>query len=417
MIYPKLVFSYPKVFHNLNRGFYWVKENLSTNPRYLLLRLSLYLLFLIFPASLAKAFILPQSYVLGVLVDYLIPKLYLIEILLLGVLLVTSWKKPKERIFPLLLGFFSLTLLPSVFFSTFPLISGIRFVQLFLWLIFSFWVSQNLIESLKQKLLTLLGWGTAWVAALALLQILFQRSLLGYWFLGEPYLTPSLGGVATASFFGREILLPYATFPHPNVMGGVLSVLAVWFWARKRFSFFGLAVLGTLISFSQVAWLSLILGLAGAFLGKRVFPLFIFDFRAFWQTPSVQRRLDLLTSAWEMFKSAPFWGVGLGAFTKVLPAFGVPAGLLLFLQPVHNIFALVLAESGMLALLSFLLIWFFAFKRAGEKKDYLLTISLGQLLLLGFFDHYLYTLPQGLFLLSLVWGLAFSKERLLDRGA
>jgi len=206
VIYPKLVFSYPKVFHNLNRGFYWVKENLSTNPRYLLLRLSLYLLFLIFPASLAKAFILPQSYVLGVLVDYLIPKLYLIEILLLGVLLVTSWKKPKERIFPLLLGVFSLALLPSVFFSSFPLILGVRFVQLFLWLIFSFWVSQNLLGPLKQKLLTLLGWGTAWVAALALLQILFQRSLLGYWFLGEPYLTPSLGGVATASFFGRETL-------------------------------------------------------------------------------------------------------------------------------------------------------------------------------------------------------------------
>ena len=200
-------------------------------------------------------------------------------------------------------------------------------------------------------------------------------------------------------------------------MGGILSVLAVWFWARKRLGFFGLAVLGTLISFSQVAWLSLALGLAGVFLGKRFFPLFTFDFKAFWQTPSVQRRLDLLTSAWGMFKSAPFWGIGLGTFTKVLPAFGVPAGLLLFLQPVHNIFVLVLAESGILALLSFLLIWFFAFKRAGEKKDYLLTVSLGQLLLLGFFDHYLYTLPQGLFLLSLVWGLVFSKERLLDRGA
>ncbi|MEX1061891.1 MAG: O-antigen ligase family protein [Patescibacteria group bacterium] len=417
MNYPHLPLTYPKVFHNLKTTFARYKEELSINPQNLLLRLSLYLLFLTFPANLAKAFILPQSYVLGILVDYLIPKLYFTELLVLGIFLLTSWKKPKDKLFVFLLVIFFLSLLPSFFISSFPLISGVRFAQLFLWFGFSFWISQNLLGSLKKKLFSLLGWGVTGVVVLALFQLYLQHSLFGYWFFGEPTLTPSLGGVAMGSFLGREILLPYGTFPHPNVMGGILSVLALWFAAKKRWGFFSFAVLGTLVSFSQTAWLSLFLGLLGVFFTKRFLALLSFNPAGFWQISSVQRRLDLLTSSWEMFKSAPFWGVGLGSFTKALPLFGVPAGLLLFLQPVHNIFALVASESGILALGAFLFLWFFAFKKGIEKKDHLLTISLGQLLLLGFFDHYLYTLPQGLFLLSLVWGLSFSKGRLLDRKA
>jgi len=417
VIYPKVTNIYQKVFHNLKTSFYSYRKKLSTNPRQLLLRLSLYLIFLIFPASLAKSFILSQSYVMGISLSYLIPKIYLTEILILGIVLLTPWQKIKNKLFPILLLGFLLTLLPSLFFTSFPLISWVRFGELSFWLLFSFWLSQNLTKSLKNKLISFLGWGVVWVTLLAFFQLFFQHSLFGYWFLGEPYLTPSLGGVATGSFFGREILLPYGTFPHPNVMGGVLSVLAVWFGAKKRWGFFSFAVLGTIISFSQMAWLSLALGLLGIFLSRRVFPIVSLNFNDLWQSPSVQRRLDLLVSFWEMVKSAPFWGVGLGNFTKVLPAFGVPAGLLLFLQPVHNIFALIAAESGILALGAFLLLWFFAFRRAGEKKDYLLTISLSQIVLLGFFDHYLYTLPQGLFILSLVWGLVFSKERLLDSEA
>jgi len=38
----------------------------------------------------------------------------------------------------------------------------------------------------------------------------------------------------------------------------------------------------------------------------------------------------------------------------------------------------------------------------------LMTIALLQLVFLGFFDHYLYTSPQGLFLFSLIMGLSFS---------
>ena len=417
MVYPKVTGIYQKVFHNLKTHFYSYKKDLSTNPRQLLLRLSLYLLFLIFPASLAKAFIFSQSYVMGISLSYLIPKIYLTEILVLGILLLAPWQKIRNKFFPLLLLVFLLTLLPSLFFTSFHLISWVRFAEISLWLLFSFWLSQNLTKSLQNKIISFLGWGVVWVTILASLQLLFQHSLLGYWFLGEPYLTPSLGGVATGSFLGREILLPYGTFPHPNVMGGVLSVLAIWFGAKKHWGFFSFALLGTIISFSQMAWLSLALGLLGLFLSRRFFPIVSLNFNELWQSPSVQRRLDLLVSSREMVKSAPFLGVGLGNFTKVLPVFGVPAGLLLFLQPVHNIFALVTAESGILALGAFLLLWFFAFRKAGEKKDYLLTISLSQLVLLGLFDHYLYTLPQGLFLLSLIWGFAFSKERLLDSGA
>ena len=109
-----------------------------------------------------------------------------------------------------------------------------------------------------------------------------------------------------------------------------------------------------------------------------------------------------------MVRSSPLIGIGLGLFAAKLPAFGLPSGPTLFLQPVHNICALVTAESGLLALVVLLLIFALAIRNAWRGRRLLLLVSLGQLIILGLFDHYLYTLPQGLFLLSLTLGLIFS---------
>lgn len=356
---------------------------------------------------------MPQSYVLGILVDYLIPKLYLTEILVLGILLLTPWQKPKNWLFPTALGIFLLTLLPSVWGASLLVVAISRFAQLTLWLAFAFWVSQNT-ALFKKELLTLLSLSVGGVVILALAQLHFQHSIFGYWALGEPVLSPSLGGVAKGSFLGVSFLRPYGTFPHPNVLGGVLSVLALWFWVKKKLWGFGFSVVGTLISFSQVTWASLGLGFLATLMVPKSFPLLVFDFNSLLQNPSIQRRWDLLVAGWEMFKEAPFLGVGLGHFTKALPSFGLPKGILLFIQPVHNIFALVAAESGIIAFLSLLALWGTAFWESLSRKRWALAVSLGQLTLLGSFDHYLYTLPQGLFLLALTLGLVFAPEDLLD---
>jgi O-antigen ligase len=125
---------------------------------------------------------------------------------------------------------------------------------------------------------------------------------------------------------------------------------------------------------------------------------------------SFTQRIELLESSWEMFSSAPLTGVGLGLFTDRLLEVGPPSGPTLFLEPVHNIFLLVGAECGILSFAFLLALFVKGFWISLKRGMLLFAVSLGQLFLLGSFDHYLYTLPQGLFLLSLTVGLIFSYD-------
>ncbi len=308
---------------------------------------------------------------------------------------------PPRTLFFLSLLFW-LSLLPSVSGGGFSLISFWRWGELALWLGFGVWVAHFISWKKHARVVLFLGLGVVWVSLLALAQFAVQHSILGYWFLGEPELSPSLGGVALGSWGGREVLRAYGTFPHPNVLGGILSVLLVWLAARKRWLAFGTGLGAVVVSLSKTAWVSLLGGLSLFFarLGLGVILP--------WSDFSVTRRLELLGSAAAMVGSSPLTGIGLGQFTRALPSFGVPSGLSLFIQPVHNVFALIAAESGILALLAFLTLLFFALRQTFRERRWLLTISLLQIIFLGMLDHYFYTLPQGLFLFSLILGLSFS---------
>jgi O-antigen ligase len=208
--------------------------------------------------------------------------------------------------------------------------------------------------------------------------------------------------VAEGSLFGREVLRAYGTFPHPNVLGGILSVVLVGLFSARFWGPFVVGLGGVLVSLSRTAWVSLAGGVLGFSLFGRGLGLVILE------ELSIARRWELLQSAWGMIKSAPLAGVGLGQFVIHLPRFGIPSGLSLFLQPVHNIFALVAAESGIFSAVLLVALFLFALRETIRKKRFLLTVALLQLIFLGMFDHYLYTLPQGLFLFSLIIGLSFS---------
>jgi len=401
---PQLPNPFPQVFHQLGKTIHGLGASFSTSSSETLLLL---LLLLLFPANLAKHFVTSQSYVLGNLIDYLSPAIYLTEVLTFLLLVVNLSQSLRTfRIRPklifLLVGLFLLSLLPSVQQSSYKVIAFFRFGELSLWLAFSLWVAYRLPWKSHPKLFQILGLGVAWVSLVALGQFFLQHHLLGYWFLGEPTLTPSLGGVAKGSFLGREVVRAYGTFPHPNVLGGVLSVILGGLFTFRFWGPFVLGLGGILVSLSRAAWFSLIGGLLGlAFFGQKFGVIFLNDL-------SVSRRWELIQSAGEMIKSSPLTGVGLGQFVAQLPRFGIPSGLSLFLQPVHNIFALVAAESGLFSALLFGLIILFAFREAVRKRRFLLAVLLLQLIFLGMIDHYLYTLPQGLFLLSLIIGLSFS---------
>jgi len=61
---------------------------------------------------------------------------------------------------------------------------------------------------------------------IAWIQFINQSSIGGLlWFLGERTFDVTTPGIATAIMNNKLILRPYATFPHPNVLAGFITVL------------------------------------------------------------------------------------------------------------------------------------------------------------------------------------------------
>ena len=84
-------------------------------------------------------------------------------------------------------------------------------------------------------------------------------------------------------------------------------------------------------------------------------------------------------------------------------------------QPVHNIYLLIAAETGILGLASFLTFLFFIFKKAWEKikslaggeRIYLYSFLFiaYNFLFIGLFDHFLWDLQQGQLLFWMILGI------------
>ncbi|MEA3357477.1 MAG: O-antigen ligase family protein [Patescibacteria group bacterium] len=291
-------------------------------------------------------------------------------------------------------------------------------------------------------------------SAIAMLQFYLGRNL-GLSVFGESIL--QVGGYATSSVVlpsGVE-LRGYGTFPHPNVLGGYLAsvLLSVYFLlvkvkGLKRILLIGAAVLilgGVLVTWSRSAWLVILLVFMFG-LTRKVFGLIkqgsaglktvkitlmstgvVLAVSCGWiwmgqddlsqaihqrllsQTSisdvSVVERRNLLERSFSMIKNNPFWGVGVGNFIPELAKDPVytESGLRL-MQPVHNVFVLIIAEAGILgcALVICMAYWLIrAVKKYGLGSFAVPAIAV--VLAAGMLDHYLWTLPQGLgILLSLV---------------
>lgn len=376
-----------------------------------------YLILFLLPANLAKHFILPFSYVNGYLVDYLIPAVYLTDILIILLLIV----KPIKTIFkPALI--FLLCLIPSVIFSASFWPAAYKFTKIIELVLFGLWIYQYKSKISRDKVIKVLSFSVLFQSLLAIGQFIHQGSLFSYWFFGEqPYNSATLGVDKIIWLDGSLKLPPLGTFPHPNVLAGFLVVVftvTAAYWLKKSKLFFILysliVNLAVFLSFSLSAWLAfLLIGLPLLFLKGRsfapakvrpywikflliyygsfliLFSLFINRLSFLAPESSFSRRSQLANISLKMFKSHPLTGVGLNNFTVTMAQYGYIPASTRFLQPVHNFFLLILSESGLLGLLGFLYLLFKA-----KKTPVLLTI-----LFISLFDHYFFTLQQGLLLL------------------
>ncbi len=408
-----------------------------------------YLLLVLIPTQFGLHLWPDWAYVLGRRIDYLSPTLFITDIVLFLVIL--FWLKDrafhnaprskKNVVMPS--GYI---LLATGFVIVNVLLAASQPVAVYKWIkLLEFILLGWYIISTKQKGATVIPYislGVLYTSVLAIMQFVVQRSVGGFfWVLGERTFSLDTPGISRFDFCLLEhspcmlLLRPYATFSHPNVLGGFLAtvlpvilfmvltntltirtlVQRVYYWVVLL-----LGLVALLITFSRSAWIVgglglltvVILFLSGKHFGTRehvarsvTIVLLLIVTGITWlsiifapsaTSESVVRRIELNRAAVDMWRVSPVFGKGLGNFMIVLPESDV-SRYINFIQPAHNIFLLALAEVGVAGIAGIIIFFWYMIKSA---RFYRGTIPLwfaacGYFLVIGSIDHYPVTLQQG----------------------
>lgn len=414
-------------------GFWWLsQDNLE--------KLIFYLTLLFLPTQLGRHFWPDFSYIYGIRIDYLSPTVYVSDILIIFLFLITITKKRAIKInknFLFFLFYLLLTLLVSKYWQ----VGVYGFLKILEFSFFAFYCAYAGIK--KEILIKVLAISFLFESLLSIGQFINKGSLGSFfYFLGERSFNGQTPGIANASINGELILRPYGTFSHPNVLAAFLLIIFTFviFQSKKINVFYSLCLIigaiALLITFSRIAIFLfgiIILFKLYLFLKTRsksllsllpsiiiliafLYIVFLSPFKDRFlnlsqSDLSIVQRGELSTASYMMFLKSPLFGLGINSFFVNLPNF-MSQQKTFFIQPVHNIYLLLLSELGVFGLSFLLLLITKAFKKIIKMNNYLLGLLLVEILVLGFFDHYFFTLQQGQLLFALVVGLSFSKLKL-----
>ena len=302
-------------------------------------------------------------------------------------------------------------------------------------------------------------------SAIAVYQFFAQKSL-GLKIFAESPLSPDILGVAKIVVGGKKIVRAYGLVPHPNILAAILMLAifglvylfiknygdlkvskkiifgavfillsgALFFTFSRAVTLIGLGFL--VIWLLVVYWrqvevrrpviLTVVLLLVVGFLLSVVYFPYIsarYDVAALGSSQALSLRVFYNQIARQLIKDSPFLGIGQGNFVWTFSNPGVFANWIY--QPVHNIYLLIAAETGILGLFAFL--WFlFRIMRSiylerKEIKDrsvlYCLLGIVCFFLAVGFFDHFLWDLQQGQIIFWLFLGIlaSLSVKSLADK--
>lgn len=393
------------------------------------------------------------SYVQGIRIDYLSPTLYLLDILIIALFLL-SYKKVFNFLSGLKFGgytkiviiLFLVSLSWNVIFSKSSDAHVFGILKLAEFVFLGFYVAASFKKDYIKSFIDALSLSAIVSSTLAIWQYIAQSSIGGLWyFFGERTFTGSTIGISTVNING-QILRSYGAFPHPNVLAFFLFMVIVFVTLRlfnvkeiyekvfllltiflstiAIFTTFSRSVIFLLVAFSFYVIYSKIKSNWGrASLAFSVFVLFVLI--TFSQSLStdfflrgINWRLDLLSQSVAIFSNYPYFGIGLNNFF-IHQAPLVKSVTPILFQPPHNIYVVVLLSLGIFGWWIFLIILFKAFKTLFNKlsiKNYqlktfyksLFIVFLG-IIFVGVFDHFFATLEQGQIIFSLILGLAFTR--------
>lgn len=416
-------------------------------------RFFFYLLVLFLPTQLGKHFWPQFSFVDGIRLDYLSPTIYFTDALILLIIFFSFKKiikfilsKPTKDIFLYLLFFLSLLIGLGVAKNPGATVYGI--LKLIEYLFLGIFITTSFKNINKKILAYLLICGILFESLLAIAQVINSGSLNGiFYFLGERYFTSQTPGIANASISGQLFLRPYATFSHPNVLAGYLIIATLFIYKYRKYVvkkhlylIIAIVSISLLITLSRIAilfWLMLLILKFGSHLLEKykkrnlnkqnttkiflfivlIFPLSLFlqnsiFLQRFFQTSlsedSFVQRKELINQSIIMFSQNPVFGVGINNFYNNVEPISEKS---VFIQPVHNIFLLILSQTGIIGLSAFLLLILKSIKKIFLKvENHTSALLILTLVVIGMFDHYFLTIQQGQLLLVLIFSERFSAK-------
>lgn len=417
-----------------------------------------FLLLVLLPTQLGYHFWPEWSLVLGRRIDYLSPSVYVTDLLIVCLLIAwghaSSLRLRASRVFiPASIAFLIVVFaVINTFHAVNIPISVYRWLKVFEYAGLCLYIVGT--KTRMRDVIFPLALSVGYSSVIGIVQFLLQHSLGGpFWLLGERSFFSDTPGIARFniclpfSYTCVLVLRAYGTFPHPNVFGGYIAVvlpiivynvlLSPSVHTRLYKMIIAISFVALLMTFSRSAWTTASLHLCVVFyvaLRKRekniwgashigvvaVVGVLLVACVLFFPSvsdESVVRRIDLQNAALGMWQHSPFIGVGLGNFLVELPVY-THSRYVNFLQPVHNIFILSLAELGIVGIFAIIIgIGFMIyrsvalFSRATIARRLLYVIHwmpICCVLLLGFVDHYPVTLQQGQLLSMVVLGVSIS---------
>lgn len=380
------------------------------------------------PIQLGKFFFINESYVLGLPIDYRAITIYLSDILIILFLLsflftyhknLRSIYKQYRQIILAILVFDAYLIVDNLLISKGPTISFFIVAKTITFSLLVPTTAYMLSEKTPRRFAkSAVIFSLCWVSALVVAQFTAQRSI-GFTLLGERSFDAATTSIAHVNFLGDQLLRPYGTFPHPNVAAAVLATglilvhklgvkplkVVVLFAILLTFSKATLIFLISALVISTKTFRDLFIRLALVSMGAASVFLTIPKL----DLTTLAERLTLAQASLDIATKNPLFGIGSTNFIAELAKLNLfSLGSIRLLQPVHNVFLLILTENGIIGLLLFTYLLYTVTRTNMTRKK---TILFFGILLYSSFDHFLWTLQQGQMLLWLTLGYIAGKQK------
>lgn len=361
------------------------------------------LLSFLLPTQLGLHFDTLDTTVYGFRIDYLIPTLYLTDIISLLIIIFGFRYLKISKSFKLYALGYMIFVAVNILMSSYLVPSVYKWFKVTEMLLLGVVIFNTKKFDVFKNFIKPLSYSIFIVCLLGIMQFINKGSIGGifYWF-GERNFLFSDPNIAP---------YPYSFFSHPNSFAGFLLVFGIFvlqyksrfkpkhFWALAILVVTNLVLTNSLNVYIAITFLMLL-----SFHKIFHFSFFIFNFT----DRFVTHRLELIQASWQMIKDNFWFGVGLNNFIPNLVKVSNTFVNAWELQPVHNIFLLAFSETGIFGFIAFCLLVFSSLSPITYLAEASFAYSLLAIVLTGLSDHYWLTLQQNMLLFTYV--LLISKK-------